>query len=258
MTTINLKSIFPACRSDVQNIPVFSYRYRNEKDYFDIAEIAYENISARRVDKRIQCFPLWVEDDPITGYFGIAFLDLRIISDGFSRNNKVKIIFAHRGTDSILDVTTADKSIFKQEIPDQYHHASALVKKTLQYLGLSINTNLIDIVHTGHSLGGALAQMCAHGYGHKSIGFETPGTAGILGKINPQTPIIEEHHYSFVMHGSYISGALPHRGKVFSCFTLDSFYSGPIDNVNKLHRMKNMRPCFYSTPGFIENPKSIR
>lgn len=113
-------------------------------------------------------------------------------------------------------------------------------------------------MHTGHSLGAALAQMCAHEFFHKSIGFEAPGIAKILEKLNPNNPIIDENHIIFRMNGSYISGMLPQRGKVFSCLAKDPIILSPGSNIGELHLMKHMLPCLNSDGNFVLNPKIIK
>jgi hypothetical protein len=257
MATYDLSRIFPNCKG------VFLYppKDRTPKDFFRIAEKVYDDIKPNRMYKNIQCWCVYTVSNESTGYFGAAFLDLRMDIKSLSNPGfRPRVIIAHRGTNlSELKDLKNDFTILKQEIPIQFMDACMLMGRTFGYF----RRRDLDVVHSGHSLGAALAQMCAFKFNHKSIGFETPGTAGILYLIDPKRPLNNDQYISFTMDGSYISQSLPHIGKVF--IGKKQIYSSRegslldvFDNITLLHRMGNMKPFFNSDGNFITNPKMLK
>lgn len=264
MDTFNIRHIFPNCKNDIKNIPLFPRKERNVKDFFDLSQLSYKQVVANRVFNTKQYWSIFKVENNDTGYFGVAFLDLRMNSKEFGRSSFYpKIVFAHRGTDDLFhDVLKADISIANQEIPTQFHDACDLVDKTLIYLG----SKKADLMHTGHSLGAALAQMCAYKYSHRSIGFETPGTVGILYKIDSNKKYRDQQFLSFDLEGSLISGTLPQTGKVI-LGKKKVYRVGPvvrhslidvIDNILLYHPMSNMEPFFDRAGNFVTNPKHLQ
>jgi RHS repeat-associated protein len=117
--------------------------------------------------------------DTASGYQGQTYIN----------ENTKEIVIAHRGTefDRELkkDLLTADRQIVGVEsgisnsLPDQAKDASAYTKSvTDQYPGYKIS-------HTGHSLGGYLAETSAATYNQKATTFDSPGSARSIGLINP-------------------------------------------------------------------------
>ncbi|MFT5166188.1 MAG: hypothetical protein ACI8P3_001419, partial [Saprospiraceae bacterium] len=128
------------------------------------------------------------------GYYGQAYLD---------RNTK-EVIIAHRGTDSLIDAFSEGKvgnqktgnkiwnlvkdldddyEIYAGKIPrQQFLEAQAFTKKVKQAYQKQFNA-APKIVHTGHSLGAVLAELCAVTDNCKAITFESPGTAPLLEEL---------------------------------------------------------------------------
>jgi Ca2+-binding RTX toxin-like protein len=96
------------------------------------------------------------------GYFGAAFK---------SGNT---VVIAHRGTDSFNDVDD-DYAIFVgKHLPDQVKEAEQFTKKIRAKYG-----NDVEIIHTGHSLGGGVAQVMALMGKGRAVSFDNPGIKGM-------------------------------------------------------------------------------
>ena len=128
------------------------------------------------------------------GYFGRAYVYPK----------RKKLIIAHRGTDldrkelkngksswkrtlntllnTIKDIDD-DYAIFKGDIPQQQFDAAenftqqAIAKYVQQY------KHEPQVIHTGHSLGAVLAELCAAKYDRQAITFESPGTKPMIQKL---------------------------------------------------------------------------
>lgn len=100
----------------------------------------------------------------------------------YDTNNKLQeIVIAYRGTDSILDWTPSNLQILLTLTPSQKNKAIEFYDKVAE------NYEGIDITITGHSLGGALAQLVECDMGAYTVTFNAPGMAeqvGNTGKKN--------------------------------------------------------------------------
>ena len=128
------------------------------------------------------------------GYYGQAYLD---------RNTK-QIVIAHRGTDNLISAFNEEQNgdqkvgskiwdlvkdldddyeIYSGKIPRaQFLEARAFTKKVQDTYQKQFNATP-TIVHTGHSLGAVLAELCALTDNCKAITFESPGTAPFLEEL---------------------------------------------------------------------------
>lgn len=103
--------------------------------------------------------------DMQTGYFGMAY----------KKGNTV--IIAHRGTDDTRDMLDG-LNLLLTKLPTQLKHAYSLTEKIMEAFPL------YNIVHTGHSLGGAIAQLMSVNYEHQAITFDTPGMYELVKKMD--------------------------------------------------------------------------
>lgn len=104
-----------------------------------------------------------------SGYIGAAF-----------QSPNGEIIIAHAGTqirpgETILDLTADVELSLLQKVPMQWHDAQDFVQEVMLKAGADA-----QIHHTGHSLGGVLAQLSAYSTGQKAVVFESPGVEDIL------------------------------------------------------------------------------
>ncbi len=115
-------------------------------EYAKLASAAYEDKGAPKGWERLRIKP---EDNP-AGYDGAAFK--RRMSDG-----TIEIVIAHRGTEPVSfdGDWTANLQMGLRKVPDQYQYA----KKFYEQIKRENSDATLSL--TGHSLGGALAQLQA-------------------------------------------------------------------------------------------------
>jgi len=130
------------------------------------------------------------------GYFGRAY---------FNKKNK-QIIIAHRGTDldikineltanqisialeednlwNIIKDMDDDYDILNGEIPmQQFEAAQHFVQEVKEAYKKQYNSEP-KIIHTGHSLGAVLAELCAVKDDTKAITFESPGSKPLAAQL---------------------------------------------------------------------------
>ena len=130
------------------------------------------------------------------GYFGRAY---------FNKKNK-QIIIAHRGTDldikineltanqisialeednlwNIIKDMDDDYDILNGEIPmQQFEAAQHFVQEVKEAYKKQYNSEP-EIIHTGHSLGAVLAELCAVKDDTKAITFESPGSKPLAAQL---------------------------------------------------------------------------
>lgn len=122
------------------------------------------------------------------GYFGIAF------------KKGDDVVIAHRGTESPIDENTLrawiefigdainDYMLLRGKDFPQYHSA-------LNFYNDVVNNHIKteNVIHTGHSLGGAIAQLVSIHTGSKSVSFDAPGVLRIAKKLFTQQEIAESN-----------------------------------------------------------------
>ncbi|AVQ05753.1 TPA: lipase [Xanthomonas vasicola pv. zeae] len=123
------------------------------------------------------------------------------------------IVVAHRGTEEILrDAVQADGSMVLQRINPQADDAIALTKNALGYAAKQEQRtgHAPEVTVTGHSLGGALAQISAHHFDLKGETFNAYGAASLAYRIPEGGTSVVNH----VMAVDPVSAASPHYGEV--------------------------------------------
>lgn len=126
------------------------------------------------------------------GYFGRAYIN--------KQNDE--IIIAHRGTDipeednntddsfaavmglllkTVRDVDD-DIAILKGKIPAQYYAAAHFENEVKEKYRKEFSKDPF-IVHTGHSLGAILAELCAAQNNTRAVTFESPGSLPLIKKL---------------------------------------------------------------------------
>ncbi|MBB5880709.1 hypothetical protein GGR74_001857 [Xanthomonas arboricola] len=123
------------------------------------------------------------------------------------------IVVAHRGTEEIYrDAVQADGSmVFNRDNP-QAADAIALTKHALDYANKQAQRSghAPEVSVTGHSLGGALAQVTAHHFDLKGETFNSYGAASLAYRIPEGGTNVVNH----VMASDPVSAASPHFGQV--------------------------------------------
>ena len=106
------------------------------------------------------------EYDKKSGFHGEAFY-----KDG-------KVVIAMRGTNDKDDLAN-DVDMAKKKLPNQYADAQKFYEKVKKDFPDQ------EIIFTGHSLGGSLAQLMSNKTGHETVTFNAYGVADLLqGNIN--------------------------------------------------------------------------
>ena len=145
-----------------------------------------------------------------TGYSAVAF-----------RSPTGEIVIAHRGSDPIeglldpehignprKDWPESNAAIVRGEVPPQFNDADNFTKEIMELTGSKVT-------HTGHSLGGALAQLSAHKNGGDSIAFENPGVGEVIQNNDEfDNEIKSESHRSILVQNSFVSSINSQIGEV--------------------------------------------
>jgi hypothetical protein len=157
-----------------------------------------------------------------SGFQGAAY--------GKDTNNDGKydeIVISYAGTDptSIKDIHN-DLDIALGKLPDQYEDAL-----TFYNMVLNSNTDCTNFSITGHSLGGALAQLIGAKTGKNTMTFNAPGVYDILS--DPKIGLDSCKNYTNIQNYSIINDPIGNFGvHVGSSYIIDKlklFYSNPID-----------------------------
>ncbi|PAM66600.1 hemolysin, partial [Stenotrophomonas maltophilia] len=142
--------------------------------------------------------------DSGSGYQGIVYLNI----------NTKEVIVAHRGTEfdrqPMLD-GGIDAAMVTARVNAQLTDALALTKQALR---LAEERGAGPVHVTGHSLGGALAQITAHHYNLPGDAFNPYGAAGLAYRLPEGQPANAAPFTNHVMAGDLVSAGGPHYGKV--------------------------------------------
>ncbi|QDL28008.1 XVIPCD domain-containing protein [Stenotrophomonas maltophilia] len=142
--------------------------------------------------------------DSGSGYQGIAYLNI----------NTKEVIVAHRGTEfdrqPMLD-GGIDAAMVTARVNAQIGDALSLTKQAIK---LADERGSGSVYVTGHSLGGALAQITAHHYNLPGDAFNPYGAAGLAYRLPEGQPANAAPFTNHVMAGDLVSAGGPHYGKV--------------------------------------------
>lgn len=137
-----------------------------------------------------------------TGYQGTSY----------QRLDTGQVFVAHRGTEAAGQDIGADMAMVALRVNSQAPEAIALTSRAMdvaQRLSISKGTQS-EVIVTGHSLGGALAQVTAHHFDLKGETFNAYGAASLSRRIPEGGSSVINH----VMANDPVSAASPHYGEV--------------------------------------------
>lgn len=125
-----------------------------------------------------------------------------------------EVIVAHRGTEfdrqPLID-GGIDAAMVTARVNAQLGDALALTKQAIK---LAEENGYGPVYVTGHSLGGALAQITAHRYNLPGDAFNPYGAAGLAYRLPEGQPANAAPFTNHVMAGDLVSAGGPHYGKV--------------------------------------------
>ncbi|APP86217.1 XVIPCD domain-containing protein [Xanthomonas hortorum pv. vitians] len=130
----------------------------------------------------------------------------------YRREGSGEIVVAHRGTEGAAKDILTDAAMVTSRTNPQAADALALTKDALGYakeIGKE-EGRTPEVTVTGHSLGGALAQVSAHHYDLKGETFNSYGAASLSYRIPEGGNSVINH----VMASDPVSAASPHFGQV--------------------------------------------
>ncbi|WP_340569654.1 XVIPCD domain-containing protein [Stenotrophomonas sp. G106K1] len=139
-----------------------------------------------------------------TGYQGVVY----------QNPESKEVIVAHRGTEfdrqPLID-GGIDAAMVTAKLNAQLGDALALTKQATK---LAEEKGYGPVSVTGHSLGGALAQITAHHYNLPGDAFNPYGAAGLAYRLPEGQPANAAPFTNHVMAGDLVSAGGPHYGKV--------------------------------------------
>lgn len=138
----------------------------------------------------------------ITGYQGTSY----------QRMDTGQVFVAHRGTEGVVQDVGADGAMVALRVNSQASEAIGLTFRAIEVAQrASINKETqSEVIVTGHSLGGALAQVTAHHFDLKGETFNAYGAASLSRRIPEGGGSMINH----VMANDPVSAASPHYGEV--------------------------------------------
>lgn len=155
-----------------------------------------------------------ISDNPKNGYFGAIY----------RRLDTNELVVVHRGTEfETRQDREADMRMVKSHTNPQYNDARALT----EVANAMAKYNGAKIYQTGHSLGGALAQLCGNRYGQRTETFNAFGAAGLKEAL-PINPLADRLIINHRMGGDYVSSASNHLGRSILYTTKNE-----VDNLRK-------------------------
>lgn len=141
-------------------------------------------------------------DSAKTGYQGTVY----------QRSDTGQVVVAHRGTEAMARDIATDAAMVVARLNQQAPEAIGVTARAIEFAkaqNQSLGTPA-DVIVTGHSLGGALAQVTAHHFDLKGETFNAYGAASLSRRIPEGGSSVVNH----VMANDPVSAASPHYGEV--------------------------------------------
>lgn len=228
--------------------------YPIHQQYANLSKDAYENHQITKNGEQgitidgHQYKILAVANDKRSGYQGTVYYDIK--------NNAV--IVAHRGTESPntdwKDAVTDIEMVLRNNGQAQaaVNLTKEAIKKVREIYEQDPSKPMPTLSHTGHSLGGAHAQICAHHFNHPAVTFNAYGAAS-LGRIPEGVgPKGGGNVTNYVKASDPVAAASPHYGKVVVLATQDEIErldAAGYTNKSLLNKAALLTPLLVSRVG---------
>ncbi len=137
-----------------------------------------------------------------TGYQGTSY----------QRQDTGQVFVAHRGTEGVVQDVGTDGAMVALRVNSQAPEAIRLTARAIEFARQELNDGVkpVEVIVTGHSLGGALAQVTAHHFDLEGETFNAYGAASLSRRIPEGGSSVINH----VMANDPVSAASPHYGEV--------------------------------------------
>ena len=198
-----------------QDFALLSDHIYGKKDKNDEVKLVFDNEKNKEITLNgIKYAVEKISDNPKNGYFGAIY----------RRLDTNELVVVHRGTEfETRQDREADMRMVKSHTNPQYNDARALT----EVANAMAKHNGAKIYQTGHSLGGALAQLCGNRYGQRTETFNAFGAAGLKEAL-PINPLADRLIINHRMGGDYVSSASNHLGRSILYTTKNE-----VDNLRK-------------------------
>ena len=195
-----------------QDFALLSDHIYGKKDENGVKRLVFDNEKNKEITLNgIKYAVERISDNPKNGYFGAIY----------RRLDTNELIVVHRGTEfETRQDREADMRMVKDHTNPQYNDARALT----EVANAMAKHNGAKIYQTGHSLGGALAQLCGSRYNQRTETFNAFGAAGLKEAL-PINPLSDRLIVNHRMGGDYVSSASNHLGRSI-------FYTTPLEVSN--------------------------
>lgn len=164
----------------------------------------------------------------------------------YQRVDTGEIVIAHRGTESVLKDIGADAAMVLKRINPQLEDAMKLTRHATQHAADYAAENRVptpSLMHVGHSLGGAIAQVCSYRSGLPGVTFNPYGAVSLAYGLPEGGPMVVNH----VMAADVVSAASPHYGEVRMYATWDEVKA----ISGRLSRYDNGPEFFFDRPNAL-------
>ena len=198
-----------------QDFALLSDHIYGKKDENGVKRLVFDNEKNKEITLNgIKYAVERISDNPKNGYFGAIY----------RRLDTNELVVVHRGTEfETRQDREADMRMVKSHTNPQYNDARALT----EVANAMAKHNGAKIYQTGHSLGGALAQLCGNRYGQRTETFNAFGAAGLKEAL-PINPLADRLIINHRMGGDYVSSASNHLGRSILYTTKNE-----VDNLRK-------------------------
>lgn len=172
--------------------------------YLKLSEFVYGDTTFNNYEGYEQLVIQGLTDN--SGYY----INENFVCAAYKKGNKIIISF--RGTDDIQDIIGPDKDILLNRIAENDF------AKAEYFFNQLANSNVYgnyEYEFTGHSLGGAIAQLMGAKYGNKTVTFNAPGMLNSLEQIGCSSSDTYNNITNYSVINDYVGNFRAHVGNTY-------------------------------------------